>query len=632
MADTFVTNVVQHQHDNDNDVLYGCLRNPAGQIRDIINGAWIAHPEDGESLDDCDISAATPTGYLWSGSFPVEVDDGFYIYQIRKRAGDEAEYADLVVGAVKGYWNGTVFSEENQTLAVIGTPADIDSGGATIADNLKKFADNNGGADFSSATDSLEMIAYRVNNIVSTGSAINVSADSFQTPPTKGTVVSGTLANTVALDETYHQIADDSSDMDIEYGFTIASDAVPVSVTLTGRLTGNNDSLAVQAYNWETPGWDQVGILSGINQSVDSEHVFNLFTSHVGTGNDSGSVRIRFYGTDLSNANLYVDQLFLSYAVVHRSVGYSDGSIWVDTINGKAGTTAFINGTADNPVNTWADALSISSSLGLRRFSIFNGSSIELTNAITNYTLLGHDWTLDFSGEDSSDAHIEGATVSGISPAETAEVHLRNCRVGNVTLGTAHLVGCGLFGTFTLGAATDYILEECYNNTNGVTPPIIDFAAVGNSHVALRGWFGGIRIKNLGQNGVDIITIVGMGKLVIDETCIGGTIKVTGNFTIEDETTDGFLGTLEEDARYDIGQITDAMKEMTGITEGGTWQFDKVVKIITAWIAGNWRLKETDTTKQELLDPDDGTTVILEQSLTHSPDAGSNYRDITVKI
>ena len=82
----------------------------------------------------------------------------------------------------------------------------------------------------------------------------------------------------------------------------------------------------------------------------------------------------------------------------------------------------------------------------------------------------------------------------------------------------------------------------------------------------------------------------------------------------------------------DAAEIVAAMKAMTGITEGGTWTWEKVLKITTAWIAGNWRVKSSDTTVQELMDAENGTTVILEQSLTRAPGGGQDYRTITVKI
>ena len=65
-----------------------------------------------------------------------------------------------------------------------------------------------------------------------------------------------------------------------------------------------------------------------------------------------------------------------------------------------------------------------------------------------------------------------------------------------------------------------------------------------------------------------------------------------------------------------------------GVTTGGTWELKKVIKILTAWASGKWKLKSGTTNTQELLDPDDGTTVILEMSLS----TASPYRIITVKI
>lgn len=71
----------------------------------------------------------------------------------------------------------------------------------------------------------------------------------------------------------------------------------------------------------------------------------------------------------------------------------------------------------------------------------------------------------------------------------------------------------------------------------------------------------------------------------------------------------------------------DDIMNYTGFTAGGTWTLEKAFKVITAWTAGNWQLKSGTTDTQELLDPDDGETVILEQKLkTTTP-----YRTITVK-
>ncbi len=78
--------------------------------------------------------------------------------------------------------------------------------------------------------------------------------------------------------------------------------------------------------------------------------------------------------------------------------------------------------------------------------------------------------------------------------------------------------------------------------------------------------------------------------------------------------------------------VATAMKGITGITEGGTWDWEKVLKITTAWAAGNWILKPTDQNVQQLLDAENNSTVILEQELTLSPASGSEYKEVTVLI
>ena len=66
----------------------------------------------------------------------------------------------------------------------------------------------------------------------------------------------------------------------------------------------------------------------------------------------------------------------------------------------------------------------------------------------------------------------------------------------------------------------------------------------------------------------------------------------------------------------------------TGVTAGGTWSFSKVMKVVNAFAAGMWRDKAVEPTTKELLDPDDGTTVILEAVLSST----TPYVSITVLI
>lgn len=117
-ADTYITNVVQYGHYNDTDTIYGVVRDTSKRARDVVNGAWDTY--DDADLDDYDISAATASGGLWSGSFPVEATNGFYIYQFRIRAGGSAADGDELVFSLKGYWNGAKFVTGVDVVTVLG--------------------------------------------------------------------------------------------------------------------------------------------------------------------------------------------------------------------------------------------------------------------------------------------------------------------------------------------------------------------------------------------------------------------------------------------------------------------------------------------------------------------------------
>jgi len=59
-------------------------------------------------------------------------------------------------------------------------------------------------------------------------------------------------------------------------------------------------------------------------------------------------------------------------------------------------------------------------------------------------------------------------------------------------------------------------------------------------------------------------------------------------------------------------EIVAALMGDTGFTAGGTMTFEELLKFTAAWLIGDWYDKVGDSTTQQILDPDDGATVILE--------------------
>ncbi len=400
-----------------------------------------------------------------------------------------------------------------------------------------------------------DSFVVQLAQVAASGATINTPANASSVLTT-GTTVSGDVTETEQLDGTYWQIEDAAGTLDMYFEFAISADGSPVSATMTGRLNGNNDDLDVFAWNWAGASWDQVGTLVGQGGNSDSPRTYNLFATHVGTGADLGEVRIRFFGTGLTNADLFVDQIFLSYAVITRSVGYALGAIWIDTVNGTAGTTSFINGTADNPSLTLADATTLSTNLGLHHFQIAPGSSITLAQAYTNFVFVGDDWTLALGGQDVTKSIFRGADVNGVYTA-TGTVNFLDCDLNTITFAHCHAHNCALTGPFIFtGTGVTHLLDQCFSGIPGLDTPTLDLNSVTGLRLNMRHYSGGVEIKNMiaGNN----MSFEGDGQIVINANCTGGLIAIRGSFDREDNS--GGAVTFADDPRYDVQQVRDAMK------------------------------------------------------------------------
>ena len=375
----------------------------------------------------------------------------------------------------------------------------------------------------------------------------------------------GTFANASNVNGVYHVITNTGNAIDWVYEFRCGGGTTPVGVVWTGYLTSSNDIITFSAWNHVTHGWESVGSQIGVNTTVNVVKNLILYPRHIGpVGAELGKVYIRLHCTAMSSPVLNTDQLYVSYAITSRSIGYADGSIWIDTLNGVAGSEPFVNGTADNPCLTYADAELLETALGINRFRIRNGSVLTisgLVNDLVQHTLVGNNWTLMMTNDlDISDAYIEGAIVSGTAIVPSGDADFENCVIGDLTIGSCTMNNCLLTGTLTTRANGLYTLIGCSDGLpgTGTNPAVVYAAAVG---FAARYWSGGIELKSctLGC----FTAIGGLGRVVINASCTGGQIVIRGNVDLTDiggvyGTFDALAdGTLVDSARYDVAQIAE---------------------------------------------------------------------------
>ena len=259
--------------------------------------------------------------------------------------------------------------------------------------------------------------------------------------------------------------------------------------------------------------------------------------------------------------------------------GYENGAIWVDTVNGSAGTTDYENGTVENAVDTWADALTLNASLGFNKFVLKNASAITLSANSDGYHIIGAGpTTLAFNGQSVVGITVENCVVSGVMVGAGTTQRLLNCAVGAVTLikGT-HAHTSAIVGDQTVGEAGDYFYDRCHSGIAGTDTWSFNFgAAIGNTNLNWRNGSGGIQIESMGATGTDTASIEGRGQ-IIEGTCTGGTVAVRGLF----ETSGITNLTLVDGARFQSDDLVNDFwsDTLTTYTDG---MAGKRLKSITA--------------------------------------------------
>lgn len=239
---------------------------------------------------------------------------------------------------------------------------------------------------------------------------------------------------------------------------------------------------------------------------------------------------------------------------IQENLGYEGGAVWIDTVNGVAGTENFENGTVENPVDNIADANTIAASLGLSMFTVISGSSITFAAAQNGQVFNGLNWTLALGGQQIVGTMIHGAMVSGTAAGVGTMQMFRNCTVDAVThIKNTHLIGCAIAATQTVGEAGDYFFDQCHSAVAGTSTWTFEFGdAIGNTNLNMRHYSGGVQLESMGDTGTDTASIEGHGQ-IIEGTCTGGTVAVRGHFTVSGITN----LTLSDDARYDSVQLVD---------------------------------------------------------------------------
>jgi len=256
-------------------------------------------------------------------------------------------------------------------------------------------------------------------------------------------------------------------------------------------------------------------------------------------------------------------------AQAHTTVqngGYDNATVFIDTVNGVAGTEIGVHGTSTNPSDNIADAFVIATANNIIRFEIMPGSTITMPANSTERRFAGESYSVALNGADIGGSRFTGAgSVSGTgTDGGGGPPSFFSCGMGSVTLPPSNGFECGFFGTFTLGSAGNFT----WGGSAGVfnLPFVIDYGSGLNaSQFFLQNWGGGsVEIQNAGAGtGSYLFDMHGTGALVINANCSATTeVELHGHIIL---TNNASGITLSEDANILLTAINAEVD--TGISD-----------------------------------------------------------------
>ena len=167
-------------------------------------------------------------------------------------------------------------------------------------------------------------------------------------------------------------------------------------------------------------------------------------------------------------------------------------------------------------------------------------------------------------------------------------------------------------------AAKRRMYFHCVDATDGMTPE--NGEGGGQPQLSVNGasW----------ANSTNTLVLIGNGRYYVELSAgeVASVGVIEGRY--KSANTAEIPGTTVQVVTPDPYDVVSSIFAKTGITQGGTWSFTKAVKILMAWTMGLAREKSGSPGVVEILDPDDGTTVIAELARSDT----TPYKTVTVKI
>jgi hypothetical protein len=211
--------------------------------------------------------------------------------------------------------------------------------------------------------------------------------------------------------------------------------------------------------------------------------------------------------------------------------------VWVDESTSNTGDIYPV-GSPTAPVNNWADALLISEKYGIDRFKFHGVSTLPAGIIINDKVIQGVDLldsiiTVQDTAKTGNCEFLDCQLTGYLDPLGSNIV--RESMIYDLHNFSGFLSHCSMSGDLFLGGGQNTVLENCfqgYVNADNV-PPLIDMGSTGQS-LAVRGYFGAIKLCNLDDPLKKIVCDIASGVIFLCDTLTQGNIVLRGIGEVRD--------------------------------------------------------------------------------------------------
>lgn len=281
-----------------------------------------------------------------------------------------------------------------------------------------------------------------------------------------------------------------------------------------------------------------------------------------------------------TTASSEVDPIYLETIINERP----DKFIYIDAVNGVAGTDPDVNGLPNNPVNSFSDAIAIATELKTYFFYLMPYTSITLpTASYTNYVFCGADpvsTSIFLNSNTYTRTSFYNTTIYG--NVAGGNFFASKCFLGisalSVQLPECVCTNCIAKGsiTFVSGIGTQkYVFKDCgISGFDGIQFDMNDV----DGQLLLEGVQGTISLANMTHANSKAL-VIGQGNLIVASSC-DKPVYIYGNFNLENSGT----GQIYDDGNYYSQNVRDALAlDLTaGITPDSNSVDDYLTDLITS--------------------------------------------------